>query len=151
MATHEEEIGLRLQEEHRALLKLCQVVKAHIASQPQVDLGTWLDGLRVAFERLHAHVERCLDMKARDGYLATILQERPTFARRVAAIQAEQGQLLRMSESIRQDLAATKADEGLVVADLCARVERFITVVGQHEQRESLIVLFAFNQDIGGQ
>jgi hypothetical protein len=39
----------------------------------------------------------------------------------------------------------------VLVADACARLQRFMAVVGQHEQRESMIVLFAFNQDLGAQ
>jgi hypothetical protein len=57
----EEEIALRLQEEHRALTQLNQVLKEHIAAMPSVNVGPWLDGLRTAFERLHAHVKRSID------------------------------------------------------------------------------------------
>jgi hemerythrin-like domain-containing protein len=151
MPTHEEELGLRLQEEHKALLQLSQVLKQHLATQPSVNLSPWLDGLRIAFDRLQAHIERCITMKTRDGYLRTILQQRPTLGKQVAAIQAEHGQLLRLGEGIRNDLAAARPDDRMLIGDLCARVLRFISVVDQHEQRENMIVLFAFNQDIGGQ
>ncbi|MBK9120054.1 MAG: hypothetical protein IPM18_10715 [Phycisphaerales bacterium] len=147
----EQELALRLQEEHKSLNQLAQVLREHIATQPSVNLGAWLDGLRTAFERLQAHIERTIEMKVRDGYLETILGQRPTLAKQVEFIKAEHPQLLRMAEGIRNDLAATRPEDRVLVADACARVLRYIAVVGQHEQRENMIVMFAFNQDLGGQ
>lgn len=145
----DQDLALRLQEEHKALHELSQVLKEHIAATPQVDHGNWVDGLRTAFERLHAHIQRCIEIKVRDGYLETILKERPTLAKQVEKIKTEHGQLLRMAEAIREDLAKTRPEDHLLVADACARVQRFMAVVGQHEQRENMIVMFAFNQDLG--
>jgi hemerythrin-like domain-containing protein len=147
---NEEELGLRLQEEHKALMQLSQVLKEHIAGQPNVSLSQWLEGLRVAFDRLQAHIERCVAMKTKDGYLDMILQQRPTLAKQVAGVQAEHGQLLRLGEGIRNDLAATRPEDRVLIGDLNARVLRYMAIVAQHEQRESMIVLFALNQDIGG-
>jgi hemerythrin-like domain-containing protein len=144
-----DETTLRLQEEHKALAELTQMLKEHIAATPQVDHGSWVEGLRTAFGRLDAHIRRCIDMKVQDGYLETILKERPTLATQVERIKSEHGQLLRMSEAIREDLAKTRPEDHLLVADACARVQRFMAVVGQHEQRENMIVMFAFNQDLG--
>jgi hemerythrin-like domain-containing protein len=145
----EEQLGLRLQEEHKALLQLSQVLKQHIAAQPVGDISQWLQGLRTAFDRLHAHIERCIEIKTKDGYLEMILSERPALARQVEALKNEHGQLLRMGEGIRTDLAALHPEESVLVADACVRVQRFMTVVTQHEQRENMMVMFAFNQDIG--
>lgn len=149
MANLDEEVALRLQEEHKALVQLNQMLKEHIAAMPGVNLKAWLDGLRVGFDRLHSHINRCIEMKVKDGYLETILKERPTLAQQVEAIKAEHGQLLRMAESIRNDLAAARPEDRLLVGDACARVQRYMAVVGQHEQKENMMVLFAFNQDLG--
>jgi hemerythrin-like domain-containing protein len=145
----DEQLGLRLQEEHKALLKLSQILKEHIAAQPRGNLTRWLQGLRVAFDRLYAHIERCIAMKTEDGYLETILKIRPTLTRQVESIKSEHGQLLRMGAGIRDDLTALRPEEQVLVADACARVQRFMSVVDQHEQRENMIVMFAFNQDLG--
>jgi len=145
----DDELGLRLQEEHKALVQLSQVLKEHIAAMPSVNLEQWLEGLRTAFDRLYAHIERCFAMKAKDGYLETILEERPTLATQVESIKSEHGQLLRMGEGIRNELAAARLGDHLLVADACARVQRFMAIVAQHEQRENMIVMFAFNQDLG--
>lgn len=143
------QLGLRLQEEHKALLQLSQVLREHIAAMPTTDQGPWLSGLRVAFDRLHVHVERCIAMKTKNGYLETILRERPALTRQVEAVKREHGQILRLGEEIRASLQAIKSDENLLVVEACARVQRYMSIVTQHEQKENMIVLFAFNQDMG--
>ena len=89
-------------------------------------------------------------MQERDGYLEVILKEFPSLTRQVESIKSEHDQLLRMAEGIRNDLAKARAEDHVLVADACARVDRFIAIVAQHEQRENMIVMFAFNQDLGG-
>jgi hemerythrin-like domain-containing protein len=150
MATQwDEELGRRMQEEHKALHQLTQVLKEHIASTAGGSSAQWLDGLRTAFERLFAHVKRTIEIKEKDGYLEAILKERPTLTKQVEAIKAENGQLVQMARRIQEDLADVKPDQRMLVADACARIQRYLAVVGQHEQRENMIVLFAFNQDLG--
>ncbi len=148
-SNREEELALRLQEEHRALQQLSQVLKEHIAAMPNVNLGQWLEGLRIAFERLHAHIQRSFAMKEKDGYLKTVVEVRPPLSRQVDAVQSEHEQLLRMGFGLRNDLAATRPEDHVLIGDACARVLRYLAILGQHEQRENMIVLFAFNQDLG--
>ena len=145
----DDQIGLRLQEEYKALIQLSRVMKEHIAAQPGGNLTEWLRGLRVAYDRLYAHIERSFDMKARDGYLETILKEQPALGRQVESIKNETTQILRMGAGIRADLETLAPSDNVLVTETCARVQRFMTVVAQHEQRENMIVMFAFNQDIG--
>jgi hemerythrin-like domain-containing protein len=146
----DDELGLRLQSEHKALMQLSQVLNEHIAAMPSANLTQWLAGLRAAFDRLHAHIERCIAMKVQNGYLETILKEKPALAKQVESIQADHGQILRLGAGIRSELAALRPEDRLLVGDACARVQRFMSTVTQHEQRENMVVLFAFNQDIGG-
>ena len=145
----DEELGHRLQDEHKALLQLSQMLNTHIAALPGGDTVQWLGGLRVAYDRLYTHVERCITMKEKDGYLGTILRDHPTLARQVEAIRGEHSQLLRMGDNLRKELAAIRPADRVLIDDICARVQRFMAVVTQHEQRENMIVLFAFNQDLG--
>ncbi len=149
-AKWDEELGRRMQEEHKALHQLIQVLKEHIAATPGTNLGQWLEGLRCGFERLYEHISRTIAIKEEDGYLETILKQRPTLSKQVGSIKQENGQLIRMAAAIRHELSETGPEERLLIADVCARIQRYMAVVGQHEQRENMIVLFAFNQDIGG-
>jgi hemerythrin-like domain-containing protein len=146
----DEELGRRMQEEHKVLHRLVQVLKEHIATTPGANGGQWLDALRAGYERLHEHIRRTIEIKEKDGYLESVLRVRPSLARQVASIRSENEQILRMAEDLKRDLAATRPEDRLLIADACARILRFIAVIGQHEQRENMIVLFAFNQDLGG-
>ncbi len=145
----DEEPAKRMQAEHRAFQQLSQVLREHIAVLPAAPNAQWIDGLRAGFERLHAHIQRTIAIKEKDGYLQSMLRERPTLSRQVEAIRGEHGQLLHMADAIQAELAQVRSDDRVLIADLCARIQRFMAVVGQHEQRESMIVLFAFNQDLG--
>ncbi len=147
--SREEELALRVQEEHQALNQLCQVVRGHMASAGPSYTPAWLTGLRTAFERVHAHFQRWVEIKERDGYLETALSFRPTLAKQVAAVKAEHGQLLQIAEAIRATLASVRPEDRLLLADACDRIERFIELMRQHEQRENMLVLFACNQDLG--
>jgi hemerythrin-like domain-containing protein len=146
----DEQLGLRLQEEHKNLMQLTQVLKEHIAVISSSKRGPWLDGLRAAFDRLFAHIERCVAMKEKDGYLEVILKVRPALSTQVEAIKSEHGQMLKMGAAIRDELRTMRPEDNMLVGDACARVQRFMAVVDQHDQRENMIVLFALNQDLGG-
>ncbi len=148
-STWDDDLALRMQAAHRACAELCQAIREHIASISGAPETRWLDGLRSEFERLQTHIEQTIALKVKDGYLEAILRERPTLARQVESIKSEHGQLLRMGELIRTELDQVLPEDRLLVADLCARIQRFVAVLAQHEQRENMIVLFAFNQDLG--
>lgn len=147
----DQELGPRMQEQHKALHQLIQLLKEHIATTPGVNSAQWLGALSDAFDRLHAHIKRTITLKEQDGYLEAILRERPTLAKQVASIKAGNGQLVRMADGIRNDLAETHPQDRLLVGDACARIQRFVAILGQHEQRENMIVLFAFNQELGSE
>lgn len=149
-ANWDKELGPRIQQEHKALHELMQVLKEHIAATPGPSSAPWLGGLRAGFERLLAHVKRTIALKEQDGYLEAILRERPTLAKQVAAIKTEHGQLIHIADAIQAELADVRPESRVLVADLCTRIQRYMAVYSQHEQRENMIVLFAFNQDLGG-
>jgi hypothetical protein len=40
-------------------------------------------------------------------------------------------------------------DNRLLIADIGVRIQRFMAVVAEHEQREVMITMYVFSQDIG--
>lgn len=152
MATNwEEELGRRMQDEHKALHQLVQVLKQHIIAMPVTNPGAWLDGLRAGFDRLFEHVRRTFELKRQDGYLNVVTRQRPTLTKQVEAIYNEHAQLVQLGEFIRRELAELQPPQSVLIADASARIQRYMAVLGQHEQRENMLALFAFNQDLGGQ
>lgn len=144
-----ERLARFLREEQRLQAELSQVIRQHIVQMPQANLGEWLEGLRLAFERLREHLARTYAAKEADGYLRMVTQLRPTLSRQVEEIQREHSEILHMAVRILSDLAETKADQKLLVADANARIQRFLAVIAQHEQKENMITLLVFNQDLG--
>jgi hemerythrin-like domain-containing protein len=145
------ELAAWMRAEHDALRRLTDVLKQHIAAMPELALDEWLHGLRVAFDRLRAHLERNFAAQERDGYLDDLIARRPSVAREVARLKCEHGELMRMADRIRAELAETAAEDRLLVADGSARIQRFIAVVSQHEQREDTLTLVVYNEDLGGE
>jgi hemerythrin-like domain-containing protein len=143
------DFGAWMQDEHTTMSVMAKVLREHIAAMPESGLGDWLHGLQVAFGRLQKHLGRNFEAQEAGGYLAPILEQRPTLSRQVDAIQLEHGQLLQMAARISEDLSRARAEDRLLVADSSARIQRFMAVVAQHNQRENMITLFVFNQDIG--
>ncbi len=148
-AAWDEQLGERLREERNALVQLGQVLRSHLAAPPRTGDQHWLDALRAGFDRLYAHVARTISMKEQDGYLEAILRHAPTLSRQVASMRAENAQLLRLADGLRRDLAAIAPPDRLLLADAGERIVRLLDLLKQHEQRENMAVLVAFNQDLG--
>lgn len=144
-----ERLGKWMRSEHQTLASLTQVLKEHLARMPEVNSGEWLHGLRSGFERFHAHIKKNFACQESDGYLDMILEQRPTLSGKVELLRREHAEMLRMAERLHVDLSECAAENRLLLADNCARLQRFMAVVAQHNQRENMLTLLVFNEDIG--
>jgi hypothetical protein len=136
--------------EHHALHELNRVIKEHIAQMPEVGLGDWLKGLKVAFERLRVHLERNFAAKEEGGYLSVVTEKRPSLASQVEALRSEHEQLLSMCSGILQALEHIPPAHKLLVEDLCARIERLMAAGDEHERREVMLTMTVCSLDLGG-
>ena len=136
--------------QHTALLELSRVIREHIVKQPGVSSPDWLHGLREAVKRLKSHLAMNYDVKGSGGYLAHVLEVRPTLSKQVERIRHEHSEILRMIDWIDNELNQITPEDRLLIGDACARVQRFMAVVAQHDQREAMLTMLVFNQDIGG-
>lgn len=144
------ELAEWMRNEHLALVDLNKVIRQHIAAKPEVVLAEWLRGLKLAFERLRAHLERHFAAKEEDGYLSMVVEQRPTLSGQVEKMRREHGEILQMAGRILEEAAEVQPENRLLVADICARIQRFMAVVADHDQREVMLTMFVFSQDIGG-
>jgi len=145
-----EELAKWMQNEHTALMELNKVLRQHIAAIPEVGLGDWIRGLSAGFDRLRAHLARHFAAKEADGYLTLVVEHRPTLSKDVEQIRREHDEIIELAEHIQRDLSAARPETRLLVADVCARVQRFMAVVAGHDEREAMITMLACNLDIGG-
>lgn len=138
-----------MQSEHRLLRQLGKLLREHIAAMPDSSRGDWIRGLRAAFDRFARHLEQNFTAQEAAGYLNPVLERRPTLFPEVEELRAEHPQLLHMARRIQEELADVQPEQALLLADVTARVQRFIAIVDQHEQRENMITLVATSLDIG--
>lgn len=144
-----EQLARWMQEQQKALRSLAQVLREHIVALPAQDPAVWLDGLRRAFVRLHTHLGEHFAGQEHGGYLTHIVEVRPTLSTQLERSRHEHGELLKMAARIVNELEQTQPGDQLLIADLSARIQRFLAVVQQHEQRECMLSMFALNTDLG--
>jgi hemerythrin-like domain-containing protein len=138
-----------MQSEHRLLRQLGKLLREHIVAMPDSNRSEWIRGLRAAFDRLAKHLEQNFTAQEAAGYLNPVLERRPTLWHEVEELRAEHPQLLHMAHRIQQELADVQPAQAVLLADITARVQRFIAVIDQHDQRENMITLVATSLDIG--
>ena len=143
------ELAKWMQSERQALQELSKFIRQHIAEMPEVNLPEWLRGLKVAYERLQKHLERHFVAKQEDGYLRMVVEMRPTLSKQVEQMRREHDEILHLAERILHELSEVMPHSRLLIADVCARIQRFMAVVADHEQREVMITMYVFSQDIG--
>ena len=145
------ELAAWARQQHESLTALSKVIKQHIAAMPETVAAEWLQGLRAAFDRLRVHLERNFATQESGGYLQNLLDLRPWMSNEVERLKSEHTQILQLADYIRTALSETQASDLLLIGDICARTSRFMSVVAQHEQRETTFTLLVFNEDIGGE
>lgn len=138
-----------MKREREILTELTKLLRQHIAAKPEVNLAEWLRGLHAGFDRLIAHLRRHYAAKEEDGYLAMVVEQRPTLSKQVERLRKEHEEILHMGGQILEEFKSIDAKQYLLVADACARVQRFMAVVADHDQREIMITMYVFSQDIG--
>lgn len=144
------ELAEWMRAEQDALRELNRLIRQHIASMPDVNLADWSLGLKAAFERLRVHIERDFAAKEEGGYLCVVTDLRPSLSRQVEGIRSEHEQILMLANRILADIAETTPEQRLLLDSICARIERFLTCVEEHDRREVMITLAVCSQDIGG-
>jgi hemerythrin-like domain-containing protein len=144
-----EDLARWMRTEHDALKELNKLIRQHIADMPEINRADWLRGLKIAFERLRAHLERHYAAKEADGYLRMVIDMRPTLSNQVERMRREHDEILRLAARALRDLNDVMPDNRLLIGDICARIQRFMAVVADHEQREIMITMYVFSQDIG--
>ncbi len=138
-----------LVEEHHRAQELTALLHDQVQGVPRSGQDQWLIGLRGRFDHLRAHLQRHMALEERDGYLAAMVEERPTLAGEAERLRHEHRELTKVMTGIHQALQEAAANEGLVLRDCCARIASLLSYIEQHEARENALVLSAVTHDLG--
>ena len=143
------ELAEWMQREHKKVEVLVNSLREEIAVIPKVNVESWLDRLRDRYDHFRAHVVKHMALEEKDGYLAEVLERRPTLHDGVERLKREHGELTRMLASIHQALQDVGGDDRILIRDCCRRIEHMLADAERHENEENLMVLSVFSQDIG--
>ena len=143
------ELAAWLREERRILNELSKLIRGHVAQVAEKPPQRWLAELDVAFRRLCAHLRADFQSQENNGFFEELVLQRPGVERQIRQLRHEHDELLRLGEWIQRDIGQTRPDDRLIIADLCARVSRYLAIIAQHEQCEATLTLAVFNEDLG--
>ena len=138
-----------MREEHHKVDALSRALKEKVSLIPRTGHKVWLEELRSRFEHLRAHMHKHMALEERDGYLPMVTERRPTLSREVDRLKHEHSELSRIMDRIRDELHDLTPDDPLLIEDCCARIDRLLGFVRNHEEHENLLVLSVFDDDLG--
>ncbi len=138
-----------LREERRILSELTRLIRGHVAGVAEKPPERWLPELEAALRRLCAHLRSDFEAQETQGFFENLVLQRPGIARQVEQLRHEHEELLRLGDWLLRDVGQTRPQDRLIIADLCARVSRYLAVLAQHDQCEATLTLVVFNEDLG--
>ena len=86
-----------------------------------------------------------------DGYLRPVLEVRPTLSRDVEQTRAQHSRIAQELDGIFDRLCAVTPEQFASMDNTFQRINDLLSVIRQHHRHEEHLVMYAFNQDIGGQ
>lgn len=140
---------LMLAAEHQKLLGLMDELRAEVAVVPRSGLQPWIDRIQDRFGHFEAHFVKHMALEEQGGYLAPVLEERPTLAKEVSRLKHEHDEFLRLMESVRQQAQKLEDNDSVLPREWCWRVTRLLACIEQHEHEEDLLLIDGLSRDIG--
>jgi hemerythrin-like domain-containing protein len=143
------EIAQWMREEHAVVEELADQIGARIAAVPRAGLGPWIAETAAHLGDFHVHLRRHFDLEQEGGYLEAVIDRSPALTPDVDRLRHEHDEIDRLLTSIHQDLTAATDQDRIIVEDCCCRVQNLLRYLRDHEEREDLMVVSAFNSDLG--
>ncbi len=146
-----QELAEWIRKEHERIEVLLEDAREKIAIVPRTNQKNWLFELRDCVEHIRAHIQKHMALEEHNGYLAEVLDRRPTLAASVEKLRCEHSALTRIVDRIFADLKETTPEDQLLIRDCCRRIGHFLDDVKHHEGDENLLVLSVFSRDLGAE
>ena len=145
-----EELIEWIRREHAVVQDLSNQLRQSIAVIPRSPSPEWLNTIRNGFEKFRAHMIQHIALARSQGYLAAVLEHRPTMSGEVDNLRRGHDQIMRLMDGIHRDLLEVQTEDLMMLREYCGRIERVLAEVDHHEERENNLVTYTFFQDIGG-
>ncbi len=138
-----------MKEEYEKVHKLVDALREKIGTEPRFNQEKWIDEVRLRFEHLRAHFIKHIALEEQEGYLKSVLEQKPSLSEQAAKLHTEHQQLVKLMNGIHATLMEMGPSDHLIISDCRQRIEGLLLTLRQHEDRENMLVTYAFTQDIG--
>ncbi|NOX58216.1 MAG: hypothetical protein GXP29_05075 [Planctomycetes bacterium] len=145
------DLGKWIRQEHAEVQALSDRLRECVAIVPRCCSDDWICNVRERFERFRAHLQKHIALEEREGYMAAVLELRPTMSGRVKVLEQEHQDLVRLLDGLHALVVDLSCDRPLLVKDFCGRVDALLGYVEKHEGMENDLAEFVFTQDMGSE
>jgi len=139
----------RIRAENERVIELADALRRRVAVVPRNNLAVWIRETQGQFEKFRAHKIKHMALEEGDGYMASVLEQRPTLAPQVDALKHEHAELVRIMDGVHKAVGDLMPNDKLSVRDCCDRVRNLLSYVEHHENAENMLVTFVFTHDVG--
>ncbi len=138
-----------MREEHAVVEQLAQKLGDRAAAVPRACLTAWVRETAVQLDEFNRHLRKHFELEQEGGYLEAVTERSPGLQPEVERLQHEHDEIGRILNSIHHDLTTAGDQDRIVIDDCCCRIRNLLRYIRDHEEREDLMVLSAFNSDLG--
>lgn len=143
------EVAQWMREEHAAVEELIATLRDRSAIVPRVNQKRWLEEMSAHIEKFSSHLRKHFDLEEDGGYLEAVTHRQPSLHPEIERLRHEHDEIGKLLHSIERDLRHTTEADRLMIAHCCCRIENLIHQIKDHEDRENLMVVSVFNDDLG--
>jgi iron-sulfur cluster repair protein YtfE (RIC family) len=143
------ELARWISQEHGRVEELSSALRDTVSHMPKTHREPWIAELRDVFERFHAHMLKHMALEEHEGYLTPVIEAKPSLGAKAERLHHEHREFERLMGGIRELLANVTPADRLLVRDCCRRIGDLLDYVSHHENRENVLLIDAFCDDIG--
>ena len=143
------DIAKQCRDEHLKVDFLTTRLRDWAAVVPRTNLGAWIRETQDRFEHLRAHMIKHMALEENEGYMASVIERRPTLTPEVDRLRHEHTEFLRIMDGIHRAVSELTPEDRLLIRDCCRRIDNLVHYIEHHEDDENLLVTFVFTHDIG--
>jgi hemerythrin-like domain-containing protein len=144
-----QEVAQWMREEHQAVSELTQHLRERVGVVPRVGMKQWLYTTTMQIDEFRAHLSKHFGLEEQGGYLETVTHQSPALSTEVLRLQHQHEEIVRLLDAICSDLGKITEHDSILIEDFCCRVQNLLRYIKDHEEREDLMIVSVFNNDLG--
>ena len=113
--------------------------------------ASWQAEVKQSFEHFRAHMIHRIALAEIGGFLNMVEERRPTLSAQVQQLREKHAVLINAAGGVMARLRQACAEDIDELEQCALAVKMLLTEVKSQEEAESLLVSYAFNQEIGGE